>query len=81
MVAKKIGRLMWSTDKTHKERLVDQLSIMEHRPRHNLVIAVKGRMQHRWLRPNMREQAVVRQDNITLNAHMAVEGGRIFLIG
>jgi hypothetical protein len=49
MVANKLGLLMWSTDKVHREKLDDQLSIMEQRPHENPVLAANGHMQYRWL--------------------------------
>ena len=59
MVANKLGMLMWSTDKTHKKMLVDQLSTMEQRPHENPVLAAKGHMQYKWFGPKLREQYVV----------------------
>ena len=59
MVASKLGLLMWSTDKVHREKLDDQLSIMEQMPHENPVLAAKGHMQYKWLRAKMREQDIV----------------------
>ena len=42
MMANKLGVLMWSTDKIHKERLADQLSTMEQRPHENPVLAARA---------------------------------------
>ena len=55
VVASKLGLLMWSTDKVHKEKLHDQLNIMKQRPHENPVLAAKGHMQYKWVRANMRE--------------------------
>ena len=76
MVANKLGLLMWSTDKIHKERLVDQLSTMEKRPHENPVLAIKGHMQYKWFRSKLTEQEVVHKEKMKLNAHIAVEDGR-----
>ena len=56
MVANKLGLSMWSTDKIHMEKLVYQLSAMEHRPHANPVIVAKGHMQYRWFGSKMKEQ-------------------------
>ena len=78
VVASKLGMLMWYTDKTHKERLVDLLSTMEHRPHENLVLAAKGHMPYRWFRPKLKEQDVVNYEKIKLKAHIAVDYGQGF---
>ena len=61
MVANKIVLLVWSTDKTHKERLVDQFSTMEKHPHENPILAAKGHMQYRWFRSKLKEQDVVKK--------------------
>ena len=78
MVASKIGLLMWSTDKVHREKLDDQLSIMEQRPHENPVLAAKGHMQYKWLRAKMREQDIAKQENMEVKAQVAVEIGKDF---
>ena len=78
MVASKLGLLMWSTDKVHREKLDDQLSIMEQRPHENPVLAAKGHMQYRWLRAKMREQDIVKQEKMEVKAQVAVETGKDF---
>ena len=77
MVASKLGLLMWSTDKIHRERLVDQLSTMEQRPHENPVLAAKGHMQYRWFRSKLKEQEVVRKEKMNLKAHCSGESKRI----
>ena len=47
MVANKLGLLMWSTDKIHKERVADQLSTMGQRPHENPLLAAKGHIQYK----------------------------------
>ena len=69
MVASKIGMLMWSTDKTHKDILADHLSTMEQRPHANTVLAAKGHMQHKWSKSHMGEQEVVKKEPRKLKAH------------
>ena len=61
LVANKLGLLMWSTEKIHKERLADQLSTMEKRPHDNPVLAAQGHMQYKWFKSNMTEQKVVKK--------------------
>ena len=78
MVASKLGLLMWSTDKVHREKLDDQLSIMEQRPHENPVLAAKGHMQCKWLRAKMREQDIVKQEKMEVKAQVAVETGKDF---
>ncbi len=78
MVASKLGLLMWSTEKVHREKLDDQLSIMEQRPHANPVLAAKGRTQYRWLRANMREQGIVNQEKMEVKAQVVVETGKDF---
>ena len=56
MVAVKLGMLMWSTYKIHRERLADQLSTMEQRPHANPVLVAKGHMQYRWFGSKLTEQ-------------------------
>ena len=60
MVASRLCLLMWSTEKTHKARLVDQLSTVEQRPNEKLVLVAKGHMQYRWFKSKLKEQEVVR---------------------
>ena len=50
MVANKLGLLVWSTAKIHKERLVDKLSTMKQRHQENPVLAAKGHMQYKGFR-------------------------------
>jgi hypothetical protein len=76
MVANKIVLLMWSTDTTHKERLVDQLSTMEQRPHENLEIVDKGHLQYSWFRSNLKEQEVVNKEKVKIKAHIVVEDGQ-----
>ena len=78
MVASKLGLLMWSTDKVHREKLDDQLSIMEQRPHENPLLAAKGHMQYRWLMAKMREQAIGKQEKMEVKAQVAVETGKDF---
>ena len=78
MVASKLGLLMWSTDNVHREKLDDQLSIIEQRPHANPLLAAKGHMQYRWLRANMREQDIIKQGNMAVKAQVAVETGKDF---
>ena len=69
---------MWSTDKIHRERLVDQLSTMEQRPHENHLLAAKCHMKYRWFRSKLKEQDVVKKEKIKLKAHIAVEDGNEF---
>ena len=69
---------MCSSNQTHNNRLLAQLSTTEQSPYENLVLIAKCHMQHKWFRPNMREQAVVRKDKIKLNANVAAEDGKDF---
>ena len=62
----------------HRDKLDDQLSIMEQRPHENPVLAAKGHMQYRWLRANMREQDIVNQEKMEVKAQVAVETGKDF---
>ena len=78
MVASKLGLLMWITDNVHREKLDDQLIIREQRPHENPLLAVKGHMQYRWLRAKMREQDIVKQEKMEVNAQVAVETGKDF---
>ena len=78
MVASKLGLLMWSNDKVHKDRLEDQLGIMEQRPHENPVLAAKGHLQYRWFRAKMREQDIVKQEKMEVKAQVAVETGKDF---
>ncbi|MFM7987660.1 MAG: hypothetical protein ACKPKO_50940, partial [Candidatus Fonsibacter sp.] len=41
IVANKLGLLMWSTDKLHKDRLLDHSSTMEQRPNADPVLVAK----------------------------------------
>ena len=65
-------------DKVHREKLDDQLSIMEQRPHANPLLAAKGHMQYRWLRAKMREQYIVKQEKMEVKAQLAVETGKDF---
>jgi hypothetical protein len=78
LVASKLGLLIWSTDKVHRQKLDDQLSIMEQRPHENPVLAAKGHMQYKWLKANMRAQYTVKQEEIEVKAQVAVETGKDF---
>ena len=78
MVASNIGLLMWSSDKVHREKVDDQLSIMEQRPHAIPVLAANGHMQYRWLGANTREQDIVKQENMEVKAQVAVETGKDF---
>ena len=78
MVANKLSLIMWYTDKIHGGRLDDRLDTMGQRPHDNLVLVAKGHMQYRWFRSNLKEQEVVRKENMTLKAHIAVEDGHEF---
>jgi hypothetical protein len=78
MVASKLGLLMWSTDKVQREKLDDQLSIMDQRPHENPLLAAKGHMQYKWLKANMREQDIVKQEKMEVKAQVAVETGKDF---
>ena len=42
MVASKLGLLMRSTDKVHRDKLDDQLSILEQGPHDNPLLVAKG---------------------------------------
>ena len=53
--------------------MANQLSIMEQRPHENPVLAAKGHMQYKWLKANMREQDIVKQDKTEVKAQVAVE--------
>jgi hypothetical protein len=78
MVASKLGLLMWSTDKVHREKLDDQLRIMEQRPHENPLLAAMGHMQYRWIRAKMREQYIVKQEKMEVKAQVVVETGKDF---
>ena len=69
-VANKLDMFMWSTGNDDKERLTDKLSTMEQRPHENPVLAAKGHMQYKWFRSNLRDQEVVKKNQIQLNAHI-----------
>ena len=69
---------LFLTDKVHKEKLDDQLSIMEQMPHENPVLAAKGHMQYRWIRANMREQDIAKQDKMEVKAQVVVEAGKDF---
>ena len=82
MVANKLGMFMWSTDQTHKARLVDQLSTMELRPNVNPVLAAKGHMQYKWFRSKLKravgcqareDEAQCTYGSGRLTAHIAVD--------
>ena len=51
VVASKLGLLMWSADKVHKEKLDDQLRNMEKRPHENPLLAAKGTCSTSGSRP------------------------------
>ena len=76
MVANKLGLLMWSTDKVQKEKLDDQLSIVEQRPHENPLLAAKGHMQYKWLKARMREQYIVNHEKVEVKAQVTVEMAR-----
>ncbi|MFM7983636.1 MAG: hypothetical protein ACKPKO_30365, partial [Candidatus Fonsibacter sp.] len=69
---------MWSTDKLHKGRLLDQSSTMDQRPHENPVLVAKGHMQYTWFRSILQEQYVNSKDHIKLKAHIAVADGMDF---
>ena len=51
---------------------------MERRPHENPVLAAKGHMQYKWLRANMREQYILKQENMEVKAQVAVDTGKDF---
>ena len=82
MVANLLGLLMWSTENIHQDRLVDrlvvQLSTMEQRPHENHVLVAKCNVQYSWFRSKLKEQCVIKKEEVKLNAHIAVEEGKDF---
>ena len=54
------------------------MSIMEQRTHENPLLAAKGHMQYKWLRANMREQDIVKQEKMEVKAQVAVETGKDF---
>ena len=64
MVDSKLGLLMLSVGKIHRESLVGQFSTMEQRPHEKPVLAAKGHMQYRWFRATIREQEVVGKEKM-----------------
>ena len=78
MVANKIGLLLWSTDKVHKEMLTDQLSAMEQCPNANPVLAANGGMQYKWFKFKLKEQQIVFKVKIQLKEQVSVADGKSY---